>query len=133
MARFTHSEKQQRVRVLTAGVVGVVDADEVLFCDASAGAINANLPVLTTSHLGLEWVFSKQDASGNAVNINASGGNQIDGAASVSLLAQYDTVTLVAVRNGGGVLSWTLKSTNSTGGSGSTSGYVLGFNRLWVM
>jgi len=60
-------------------------------CNATSGAITINLPAATNRK---RFHFKKTDSSVNAVTINRAGSDTIEGAASYSLPAQYDSVTL---------------------------------------
>lgn len=62
-------------------------------CDASGGAFGANLPDAATM-TGLHLWIKKIDASANAITFTATNGNNIDGAASVNLTTQWQTMRL---------------------------------------
>jgi len=69
--------------------------DAVILCDASAGAFTVSLP--TASGIkGKAYFIKKVDASANAVTVDPYGTETIDGAATVSLAAQYDSVFIVS-------------------------------------
>ena len=69
-------------------------SDYLILADATAGAVTVNLPSAASSR-GAALVVKKIDASANAVTIDASGAETIDGATTQALAAQYDAVTLV--------------------------------------
>lgn len=64
-------------------------SDDVLFCDASGGAFTVTLPDPTRVR-NMRITIKKIDASGNAITIGAT----VDGGASPTVAAQYDTVTV---------------------------------------
>jgi hypothetical protein len=69
-------------------------SDYLILVDAAAGAVTVNLPSAVSSR-GAALVVKKIDASGNAVTIDANGAETIDGAATQSLAAQYDSLTII--------------------------------------
>lgn len=62
-------------------------------CDATAGAFTVSLPAASTC-AGLEYVVKKIDSSGNAITIDGSGSETIDGATTYSLASQYKYVII---------------------------------------
>jgi len=65
--------------------------------DASGGAVNITLPDSTSSGVnGRTYNIVKIDATANAVNINRSGADTINGATTVALTVQYQTRTVQA-------------------------------------
>ena len=82
--------------------------------DASAAAVTITLP-LASQHVSRVYSIKKIDASANAVTITPSGADTIDGAATYSLAAQWDSVTLVSDGS-----QW-LKLGGTTAGSGGGS------------
>lgn len=60
-------------------------------CSASGGAI-APVPITAVGNTGQLLIFKKIDSSVNAVTVTPGGGQTIDGAASVVLRNQYDTL-----------------------------------------
>jgi hypothetical protein len=65
----------------------------VVLVDATAGAVTITLPAANVS-AGRSITVKKTDASVNAVTIDGSGAETIDGATTKSLPAQYDSVTV---------------------------------------
>jgi len=63
-------------------------------CDATAGAITANLPACASTRVGRRVTAIKVDASGNAVTFDGSGAEQINGATTLALSAQWQYATL---------------------------------------
>jgi hypothetical protein len=80
--------------VITAGP-HVVTTEQVLLVDASAGPITVTLP-LTASRFGNDLQVQKIDSTTNAVTVNRSGAETIDGAVSQTLAQQGDSLWLVA-------------------------------------
>lgn len=68
-------------------------SDELVLVDATAGAVTITLPPAAQSR-GQRVVVKKTDASGNAVTVDGSGAETIDGAATAALAAQYDSVDI---------------------------------------
>lgn len=60
----------------------------IYLCDSTAGAIVVNLPAAGASK-GRLIVVKKVDASGNAVTIDASGAETIDGATTLATTTQW--------------------------------------------
>ena len=65
--------------------------DKYIRCDATSGAFAITLLAAPTT--GQNITFKKIDSSANAVTINGNG-KTIDGAASVTLSAQWNAITL---------------------------------------
>lgn len=83
----------QRLVTLDTGVRG---NDCVLLGDATAGTITITLPPLATSNFrGRFLVVKKIDGSANAVTLDADAA-LVDGVATFSLTAQWDTIWLTA-------------------------------------
>lgn len=71
-------------------------ADDGAIVDASGGAVTINLPSASTMTPGQEFFFIKSDSSGNAVTIDPSASQTINGATTYTLSAQYNKVTLIS-------------------------------------
>lgn len=67
--------------------------DYTLLCDATSGAITANLPA-AASNAGRIYLVKKVDASANAVTLDGDGAETIDGAATYALTVQWQSVTV---------------------------------------
>jgi len=63
-------------------------SDDIVICDASAASFNVSLPSATA--LGKSLIIVKGDDSANPISILPFGNDLIEGAASLSLSAQYD-------------------------------------------
>jgi hypothetical protein len=66
-------------------------ADFLVTCNATGGAFTTTLPA-AASFPGQVFGLMKTDASGNACTLGKTGGDVIDGAATVALSAQYGRV-----------------------------------------
>jgi len=62
-----------------------------ILCDCTSGAITVTLPPVLNLQ-GMHYWIKKTDAGGNAVTVDGSGRETIDGATTVSLPNQYDSV-----------------------------------------
>lgn len=71
------------------------DDDYLVLVDATAGAVTATLPTAASKE-GSKVTVKKTDVSVNAVTVEGDGSETIDGAANVSLAAQYDSVTVAS-------------------------------------
>lgn len=69
-------------------------SDDVLLCDATAGAIIIGLPAVATSS-GKVLVIKKIDATANTVTIDGNLGELIDGAATQVISAQWTAIEIV--------------------------------------
>lgn len=78
-----------RQRTDTAATVTVVATDHTVFCSAASNAQTVNLPQASANN-GRLLVFVKTDSSGNAVTIDPSGSETINGATTLALSAQWD-------------------------------------------
>lgn len=85
---------KERSRTTTTNAV---DRD-VIFCDATGGAFDVDLPDASVS-AGVQIIVKKTDASGAAITIDPGGSDTIDGAASASLASQYDVIWIVCDGN----------------------------------
>lgn len=80
--------------VVTVDEAFTVGSEPVVICDASGGDFTVTLPEAEKA-TGYRYVFKKIDASVNAVTIDGYGAETVDGAATKSLSAQYETLTVV--------------------------------------
>jgi len=81
------------VKTITADYTAAYDA--VIRCDASAGAFTVSLPT-ASGITGKAYLIKKVDSSANAITIDPYGTETIDGAATITLASQYDTVIIVS-------------------------------------
>ena len=63
--------------------------------DASSGSVNATLPAAADATNGFEITVKKIDSSSNAVTVDGSGSETIDGATTQTLSNQYDSIIIV--------------------------------------
>lgn len=85
---------EQRIRTSTASETVEV-ADDVILADATAGAVTITLPLAAESK-GRVLTIIKKDSSVNAVTVDGNGAETINGAATQSLAARYDKVTVIS-------------------------------------
>ena len=76
-------------------------SDENITMDATEGARTVTLPALVK---GREYTIKRLNAGANAVTIDANAAETIDGALTVALNAQYESVTII-----GGAAEWHIK------------------------
>jgi hypothetical protein len=73
----------------------ILDTDQILLGDASGGAITATLPA-AAGYTGRVFRLKKLDSSLNAVTLDGNGAETIDGAATIVLSRQHETVTVTS-------------------------------------
>jgi len=93
IATAAASANRVSTRAITASGSALA-GDFLILADATAGAVTVTLPPVASS-LGALIVVKKTDASANAVTVDGSGAETIDGATTQALAAQYDAVTVV--------------------------------------
>jgi hypothetical protein len=75
---------------------GMNEADRFVLADATAAALTVTLP----SAIGLRglgaFTVKRINGGGNAVTVEGSGSETIDGAANVSLSSQWDRITVIS-------------------------------------
>lgn len=69
--------------------------------DCTSGAVTVTLP-LAANYNFKKYCIKKVDSSANAVTVSVSGSDNIDGASSTTLTAQYDSVIVVS----NGITTW---------------------------
>jgi len=74
----------------------VYRGDTTILCNATSGAITANLGHSSIDTPGRIHIFKKTDSSANTVTIDPLGSETIDGAATYVLSLQYSTVTIMS-------------------------------------
>ena len=70
-------------------------SDYVINCDATSGAITINLPT-AASIAGTVYIIKKSDASANAVTVDPSASQTVDGSTTYSLGSQYKYVQVMS-------------------------------------
>lgn len=79
--------------VTKTGAYTATASDYTILCDATAAAFTVMLPA-AASEPGRIYVIKKIDASANAITIDGSGAETIDGAATKSLATQWTTMMI---------------------------------------
>ena len=105
-------------RIATA-TANVNPLDDLILVDATAGAVTMTLETAIGCD-GRRHIIKKSDSSGNAVTVACTGGQTIDGAATVSLAAQYDTIAVMS--NG---VNWEAVSQYPASGGGGGGGTTI--------
>lgn len=77
-----------------------------IIVDASAGDVVINLPAIDASWDGKPVIVKARAVGANTITVNADAADEIDGAASVVLPAQYQSYTFVANFDAGGDSFW---------------------------
>lgn len=72
------------------------DGDSLIIADLTTAAFTATLPKIKAVPDGKEYTFFKLDSSSNALTIDGDGSEQINGATTKSISAQYGMVTIVS-------------------------------------
>ena len=86
------------VQTVTAASDNLNYNDHTVLCDCSSNAITINLPFASQS--GIQYVIKKVDSTADTVTILPNGSQTIDGAVSVTLIAEDEAVTLVSDGSG---------------------------------
>ena len=69
------------------------DRDRTILCSATSAAFSVTLPAVQGLS-GREYTIKKTDSSANAVTIDGSGSETIDGATTAVITAQHESVTV---------------------------------------
>jgi hypothetical protein len=75
--------------------VVVADQNKLIICNATSGAITINLPAAATAGNGFRIYVKKTDATANAVTIDGSGSETIDGSTTLALSSRYNFAQIV--------------------------------------
>lgn len=94
-----------RSTVAKTGTYTATVDDDVILCSASLGAFTVNLPAAADS-AGRQYTIKKTDNSANAVTIDGTGSEKIDGQNTQALGSQYESVTIVCDGAAWHVVSW---------------------------
>lgn len=86
-------EARHRSVVSKTSAYTLTEANDICLVDATGGAVTITLPT-AAGKPGRTYTVKKIDASANAVTVDGDGSETIDGAANVSLAAQWDSVRL---------------------------------------
>lgn len=79
--------------VTTTTDITLTASNEVVYCDATSGAITVTLPA-AASNSGRRYYIKKIDVSANAVTIDGNGSETIDETTTKVLASQYDSATI---------------------------------------
>ena len=71
----------------------MLSTDSLILVDASSAAATVDL-IAAAAHGGMPVTIKKTDSSANAVTIDGSGSETIDGATTLVLASQYDSATI---------------------------------------
>ena len=77
------------------GAYTIARGDSLVLVDATGAAVTITLPA-ANPYSGLQFTIKKTDASANAVTVDGSGAETIDGMATRALAAQYQSITIVS-------------------------------------
>jgi len=92
----TTQQDLTKLRIVSKTSVYTIDAnDDVVLCDATGGIFTVNLPT-AVGIAGVKKTVKKIDSSGNAITVDPSGAQTIDGAATHSLSSQWAKVTVMS-------------------------------------
>ena len=82
------------VMIVTAATTyAATSNNDVILCDATAGAFSVSLPAVATS-IGMVVTIKKIDASANAITIDPNASETIDGVTTKQLTAQWNALTV---------------------------------------
>lgn len=94
MKRADVAERTNRSIATYTTSTTIGQGQDVVLADATSGAVTITLP--PAAERFKEYTIKKMDASGNAVIIDGSGAETIDGATTVSMTTQYETRTIAS-------------------------------------
>lgn len=100
---FSNITKYVYSRIKIKNATASETADSLVFyirVDATSGALTETIP-LAVNYPGRQILICKVDSSGNAVTVQCSGSDTIQGSASVSLAAQWNKALLISNGNNG--------------------------------
>ena len=84
------------VQTITAASDSLVTTDHTALCDCTSNNIAIAIPASSTATDSNRYEIKKIDSTANTVTITPDSPATIDGAASLTLTAQYETVTIVS-------------------------------------
>lgn len=89
----------------TVTAAGSMDPEkDLVFCDASGGAFNYALPIISRAYVGKPYIIANIGGS-NSVTLTTPGAELIDGGATLAVAAGA-TTTVVCRETSAGVRSW---------------------------
>lgn len=83
------------IQTITAASDTLVTTDTTNLCDCTLNQIDIDIPTSSSDYVGNEYVIKKIDASANTVVITPTG-RTIEGAASLTLTTQYESVSIIS-------------------------------------
>lgn len=92
---LTESVSTSAIETITASSDTLDDTNHVVLCDCTSNAITINLPTASGNN-GLTYKIKKIDSTVNAVTVDGSGAELIDGATTATIGSQYDSITIVS-------------------------------------
>jgi len=95
LSRFRIHRLFYRVRTVTAAYTIEPEVDKVILVDASGGPITITLPTAANSD-SVFYCVKALDVSGGNVTIDGDGAETIDGAATITLNVQYQSVFIIS-------------------------------------
>mgnify|MGYP001175561262 FL=1 len=84
-----------RIVTTAASAYTLTRLDAIVLVDATTSAVTVNVPA-AASYNERQWIVKKIDASANAVTLDATGANTIDGAGTLALASQWDSAHIVS-------------------------------------
>jgi hypothetical protein len=84
---------------VSASTTSLDASSEKVWVDATVGTVTINLPDAAT-YKDKEYTIKKIDSTTSVVNITPAGSDTIDGNSIVSLVSQYDSITIVSFGSG---------------------------------
>ena len=96
-AKYTDAEAAAALLVLVtkASDYTIVSADNVILCNASAGAFTITLPT-AVGRSGKMYNIKKIDSTSNIVTVDGDGTETIDDGLTADLTVQYESITVVS-------------------------------------
>ena len=107
-------------KVLTATATLTLN-DNMVECNATAGAFTVNLPTASSAGRGFKYGIGKSDSSTNVVTIDAAGTETINGALTYLLANHYQGVEIASDGTNWVVLNAHPGHGGGTGGAGNTA------------
>lgn len=98
-------EQLNRTVTKTTTPYTALDADDIIYMDATGGVATVDLPT-AVGRDGKRFTIMKTDAGGNTVTVDGSGAETINGVATNVLAAQFDSITIVS-----NDVNWTIIAT----------------------
>lgn len=84
-----------RIVTTSAATYTLTRLDSILLVDATSAACTVTVPA-AADYTDRQWIVKKIDASANAVTLDATGANTIDGAGTLALASQWDSAHIAS-------------------------------------